>query len=405
MDTATPIGFRDGSDDRQPVCIPLDLRLRHTHVIGQTGTGKSTLMERMALHDIQEGHGVAVLDPCGSMVERLMRLVQPVHADRVIYFAPGDLNGIPLWNPLACTDHQNRSRVVDHVLGAFMGIIRRVRRGDCVEHLLRQALFAVVHLRDGCLLDAANLLRRDSRQSAHIRAQLRHVINDQRTAAFWEEDFDAYTRDDLSTPAYMLSKLLGSEAVGAMLSQGRSAFDFRRIMEGGQVLLVDLSKVGTEAREILGCLVLSLLHLAALGRRIVEGSSLRPFHVYCDEAHRFMTDAMEDFMAETRRSEVSLILSNQHMSQFSACKADVLSSVGSKVMFRVNSNDAQHLRKDLQGKVAVDDLVALDVGYAIARIANEVVLLRTLPPRDIPRDNCRDLIVQQSHERYYRPIR
>ena len=113
MDTATPIGFRDGSDDRQPVCIPLELRLQHTHVIGHSRTGKSTLMERMALHDIQEGHGVAVLDPCGSLVERLMRLVQPGHADRVIYFAPGDLNWIPLWNPLACTDRPDRSRVVD----------------------------------------------------------------------------------------------------------------------------------------------------------------------------------------------------------------------------------------------------------------------------------------------------
>lgn len=266
MNTATPIGLRRGSDTPQPVCIPAALRLRHTHVIGGSGTGKSTLMEYMILHDIQRGHGVAVIDSDGSLAERILRLVQRRHIDRVIYLDPGDINWIPLWNPLACTSHTDRHRVVDHVVRALRSPILGMGRGDRVEHLLRQAMFAVLHLPNGCLLDVANLLRRHSRRSAQIRAQLRQVIKDRWAAAFWEEDFDAYKQDDLSTPGYVLSKLLGSEIVESMLAHGQSAFDFHLIMETSQVLLVNLSKVGTEVRGILGSLVLSLLQLAALGR-------------------------------------------------------------------------------------------------------------------------------------------
>jgi hypothetical protein len=190
-----------------------------------------------------------------------------------------------------------------------------------------------------------------------------------------------------------------------MLSDGESFFDLRDVMDSGMILLLDLSSVSPEVRAIIGRLALSLLHLTALGRQSGEASSLRPFHVYCDDAHRFVTEVMEDLMAETRRFKVSLTLVHQCMSQFRAGKTGVLSSVGSTIMFRVCGNDAQHLCKDLPGKVAVDDLATLAVGHAVARIGGRVVRLRTLPPLEIPRDNCRNLIVQQSHERYYQPTR
>ena len=190
-----------------------------------------------------------------------------------------------------------------------------------------------------------------------------------------------------------------------MLSQTDSSFDLRDIMDCGKILLLDLSWLSSEARDIFGRLMLTLLHLTAVGRRSHEANYSRPFHIYCDAAHRFVTDIMEDLMAETRRSNVSLTLAHQYMRQFSTRKADALSSAGSTIIFRVDSNDAQHLRKDLQGKVELDELITLEVGQAVARIGSEVVRVRTLPPLVIPPVSCRDLIVQQSHERYYRPMR
>jgi hypothetical protein len=220
---------------------------------------------------------------------------------------------------------------------------------------------------------------------------------------FWRHDFERYSSSDLSPAQHKLSKLLTSGTVSLMLSQDESAFDLRDIMESGKILLVDLSKVGPEVREILGCFVLSLLHLTALSRESAAADTIRPFHIYCDEAHRFMTDAMEDLIAETRKFNVSLTLAHQYMSQFKERKSDALSSVGSTIIFNVDTKDAQHLKKDLQGLVDVTDLITLEVGHAVARIGTHVVRLATCMPLSVPEDNCRDLIIAQSHAKYCRP--
>ncbi|UCG88407.1 MAG: ATP-binding protein [Gemmatimonadota bacterium] len=175
-------------------------------------------------------------------------------------------------------------------------------------------------------------------------------------------------------------------------------------MDSGGILLVDLSGVGYEIREILGCFLLSLLHLTALSRGSVPTDAHRPFHVYCDEAHRFMTEPMEDIIAETRKFNVSLTLAHQYLSQFNKAKTDALSSVGSTIIFNVDTRDAQYLKKDLQGLVDVNDLITQDVGHAIARIATHVVRLETQRPLDIPKENCREFIVERSRARYCRPV-
>ncbi len=116
-----------------------------------------------------------------------------------------------------------------------------------------------------------------------------------------------------------------------------------------------------------------------------------------------MTDAMEDLIAETRKFDVSLTVAHQYMSQFTTRKSDALSSVGSTIVFNVDTKDAQHLRKDLRGLVEVEDLITLDIGQAIARIGTHVVRLATHPPLDIQEENCRDLIIARSHAKYCRP--
>ena len=116
-----------------------------------------------------------------------------------------------------------------------------------------------------------------------------------------------------------------------------------------------------------------------------------------------MTDAMEDLIAETRKFNVSLTLAHQYMSQFSRDKGDALSSVGSTIVFNVDTKDANHLKKDLQGLVDLKDLITLEVGHAVARIGTHVVRLATCMPLSIPKDNCRDLIIAQSRAKYCRP--
>ncbi len=116
-----------------------------------------------------------------------------------------------------------------------------------------------------------------------------------------------------------------------------------------------------------------------------------------------MTDAMEDMIEENRKFGVSLTLAHQQLSQFNIRKIDSFSNVGSTIIFKFGTKDAQFLRRDLQDKVEQKDLITLDRGQAITRIGNEVVRIRTNKPLKIPEVNCRDRIIEQSHARYYRP--
>lgn len=401
--TGTPIGTTIWTDAHLPVCIPPALRRRHTHLIGKPGMGKSTLMESMFLDDLRQGHGAALLDPHGQLAQRLLCLIPPEHADRVIYLDPGDPDWVPIWNPLHSAAGAGADRVADDLVRAFKSIVDGW--GDRLEHLLRHAVMALLRLPGSSLMDVSNLLRQRSDESRQLRSLLLQVLENPLALSFWRQDFDRYSAADLSPPQHKLSKLLTSGSVSLMLAQSDSAFDLRAVIEEGKVLLVDLSTLGPEVREILGCFLLSLLHLTALGRGGEPGQELRPFHIYCDEAHRFMTDAMEDLIAETRKFNVSLALAHQYLSQFSRPKVDALANVGSTVIFNVDTRDAQHLKKDLQGLVEIDDLITLEVGQAIARIGTEVVRLRAHPPLPIPPDNGRQRIIEQCRRLYCKPTR
>ena len=396
-----PIGFCMSTDKKHPVCIPDYLRTRHVHVIGCSCMGKSTAMEFMVLHDIQQNQGVAVIDPYGRLVQRLLGLIPEEHADRVIYFNPGDPDWIPLWNPLRCRSTQGIGRVADDLVRAFKSFFSGW--GDRLEHLLRQSILAVLHLPGGSLLDVLNILRQKSEESRLLRAQILKIIDNELLRNFWEHDFDRYGPADLIPLQSKFSKLLTSKPVALMLLQSDSAFDFQSLMDSGKILLVDLSNTGPEVREILGCFTLSLLHLAGLGRGSGPAFQNRPYHIYCDEAHRFMTDAMEDMIEENRKFGVSLTLAHQQLSQFNIRKIDSFSNVGSTIIFKVGTKDAQFLMRDLQDLVEQKDLITLDVGQAIARIGTEVVRIRTNGPLEIPEKNCRDRIIEQSHAQYYRP--
>jgi hypothetical protein len=399
--TGTPIGWCACAGVQRPICIPPDVRGEHVHLIGRPATGKSTVMESMILHDVGQGHGVAVLDPHGGLVQRIAGLLSGERAKRVIYIDPGDPDWVPWWNPIDCRSGLEIGRVTDGLVRAFWSF--STGWSDRTEHLLRHAIFAALRLPRGSLLDVWDILHPRSNKGRRLRAQAIKVADNRAAKLFWRHDFDRYTSADLAPAQHKLSKLLTSGTVSLMLSQDDSAFDLRSIMDSGGVLLMDLSTLGPEAREMLGCFTLSLLHLAALGRGSASTGAHRPFHIYCDDAHRFTTDAIEDLIAETRRFSVSLTLAHQYLSQFTTRHTDVLSSVGSTIIFNVDAKDAQQLTASLRGMVDLDDLISLETGCAIARIGTQVVRLETRTPLNVPRGNCRDLIMARSRAKYCRP--
>ena len=402
LSQGTPIGYCECADESLPVCIPLKKRFYHTHLLGRTGMGKSSVIEVMFLDDILHGYGTAVIDPHGTLIQRLLRLIPPEHADRVIYFNPGDTDWVPIWNPLNNCSTLALERIADELINAFKSFVDGW--GDRLETLLRNSLLGILHLPNGSLYDVFNLLRQKSLESDGLREEILKVVDSELLKVFWRHDFDKYKAIDLAPPKHKLSKLVGSGTTSLMLSQGDSSFDLHEIMETGKILLVDLSKVGPELQCILGCFMLSLLNITARGRDNVNPDLLPPFHIYCDEAHLFITDAIESLIAQARKFRVSFTLAHQYMSQFDIKKRDAISSVGSTIIYNVDTKDAQYLKKDLRNLVELDELISLDVGHVIANINNKVVRLQTHFIDKLPEKNCREKIIENSHKLYYKPV-
>ena len=390
-----------GNDNR--VCLPDDLRKEHTHLIGGTGMGKSTTQEHMILSDIENDHGVAVLDPHSDLVDRLLCLIPEPYVDRTIFFDPGDPDWIPMWNPLQRIPGQDIGRTADDIVQAIQSFISKTGWGDRLEHLLRNMIFSLIHLRHGTFLDISNLLRNKSEEAKLLKREILKVVDNETVQQFWRYDYEKYGKDDFGPPRNKLSKLMISSSVSLMLSQPESLFNFRDIMDQGMILLVNLSNIGPMVRSFLGCFILSLLHLSALSRSKIPPDQRKQFHIHCDEAHRFMTDSLEDLIAETRKYKVSLSLAHQYMSQFGKRKTDAFSTVGSTIIFSADNRDAGYLVKDLQKKVTIEDLISLERWESISRIGTDIVRFKTRPPVSVPRKHFKDRIIEESRRKYYRP--
>jgi RecA/RadA recombinase len=402
--TGTWIGNCDYAGISDRVCIPEEPRQRSTHLIGRSGMGKTTVQEHMILSDIERGDGVAVLDPHGDLVERIIRLIPEEHAGRTIYFNPGDPEWVPIWNPLEPIPGQDSAQTADDIVQAIRSFVSSGGWGDRLENILRHIIFALLHLPKSTFLDISDLLRNKSDESKILRREILKVVDNETARQFWRHDYDKYSKDDLGPPKNKLSKLLVSGTVSLMLSQPDNQINFRQIMDQGSIFLVNLSTVGPMIRGILGCFILSLLHLTALSRSNIPKEERKQFHIHCDEAHRFMTDSLEDLIAETRKYRVSLSLAHQFMKQFAQKKTDAFSSVGSTIMFNVDSRDAAYLIKDLRGLVKVDDLTSLGIGEAIVRIGTDIVRTKMRDILKPPENNLRDQIISESRKKYYKPV-
>jgi len=398
----TPIGTCEYAGTTQNICISPKIRSRSTHLIARHGMGKSTLLENMVLDDISNGAGVAVLDPHGDLIYRLLHLIPEKYVDKTVYLFPGDANWIPLWNPIHIIPNQDVSKTTDDIVASIKNIVQGW--GDRLENLLRFAISGLLLVPGSSLLDVSNLLRKNSVESERLIQQIKKVIDSKIAKTFWEDGLSKYSNQDLNPPQHKLSKFLMSGNVSLMLSQPENKINFREIMDSGKILLIDLSGIGSDLRELLGSLILSFLHITALSRSDILIDQRKQFHVYCDEAHRFLTSTFEDMIAETRKFAVSMTLAHQYLRQFDRDMRDAILTAGSTIIFNVDMNDARYLAKDLQDLVKPEDMATFEVGDAIARIGTNIVKITTKEQVELPSENYCQKIIEESHRKYYKPV-
>lgn len=373
----TVVGRSSFQGDFRPIYITDEDRLRHVYAIGQTGTGKSTLLTNMIIQDIVNGKGVAMIDPHGDLVAEVLGHIPSNRLQDVIYFDPSDLDR-PLG--LNMLDY-NRNRpeektfIVNEMQSIFNRLFSQETMGPMFEQYMRNALLLLM---EDIANEPATLIEvpRVFTDPEYRRRKLSRIQNPV-VVDFWEKEaVKAGGEASLAnmTP-YITSKFnnfISNDYMRPIIGQTKSAFNFREVMDEGKILLVNLSKgrIGDINAGLLGMVFTGKILMAALSRvDTADVSKRRDFNLYIDEFQNFTTDSIATILSEARKYRLSLTIAHQFIAQLTEKIRDaVFGNVGSMVVFRVGVQDAEFLLKQFEPIFDRNDLVNIDNFNAYVKI-------------------------------------
>ncbi|GMV43744.1 MAG: hypothetical protein AMXMBFR64_54600 [Myxococcales bacterium] len=347
----------------------------HTYLVGRTGTGKSTLLLRIALGRIAEGHGVALIDPHGDLADALLERIPAHRADDVLVFDPTDVErpvGLNLMEHDPARPEQ-KSFVINEVLAILDQLYEmRLVAGPIFEQYFRYAFLAMFG--DPKTTVDITLLERFFVDGSFRDGVLRRT-RDGRAAAFWRQIAERATGDTglVNMAAYVSSKLtsfVSNEFITPIVGQKRSSFDLRALMDEGRVLVVRLPKgrLGGLNTRLLGMVVIMRALLAALSREDLPAAERRPFHLLADEFQTLVTPSMAELLAEARKYGLRLTMANQNLAQVpEGVRAAVLGNVGTVVAFGLGVCDADVIAQTLGDPSLAQALVRLPPYQAVVR--------------------------------------
>jgi Type IV secretion-system coupling protein DNA-binding domain len=387
-----------------PVTLSADGRVQHCYVIGASGTGKSTLLLNLILQDIHAGEGLAVLDPHGDLVDDILGRIPETRWNDVILFDPSDEE-----YPVGFNVLEAHSEVEKNLLGSdLVAVFRRLSTswGDQMTSVLGNAVLAFLEsAQGGTLVDLRRFL-----VDPTFRAQFLATVRDPEIVYYWQKSFPLLVGKPQGPILTRLDTFLRPKLIRAMVAQREQRFDLGRVMNEGKILLAKLSQgmIGEENAHLLGTLLVSKFHQLALSRQELAVSSRRPFSVFIDEFHHFVTPSMASILSGARKYRLGLVLAHQELQQLQSRDADVASAVMAnpytRICFRVGDHDAKRLAEGFSFFEA-RDLQNLKAGEAICRVerAEFDFNLRTFPLPEAAGSEatlCRKEIVARSRERY-----
>lgn len=335
-------------------------RFNHFYTIGRTGTGKTNLLECLALQDIRAGRGVCVIDPHGDLVKRLVPLI-PGHRwqDLVVLDATDPTNQLT-YNPLKKVRTDRIPLAASGLLEAFKKLWQH-EWGVRMEHILRNALYALLEAGGGALPDVLRILSDQS-----YRAEVLTRVENKQVKAFWEKEFMRYNpryRQEAIAPIQnKIGAFLADPRLRRIFSGGGKEIRIRRIMDDKKIFLINLNKgvLGEDSANLLGALTVTAVSLAALSRSDISESERTPFFVYIDEFQSFTTLSVATMISEIRKFRVGLTLAHQHLHQLEEdIRHAVLANVGTIVSFRIGAEDARVMEREFEPHFSHEDLVNL----------------------------------------------
>jgi type IV secretory pathway TraG/TraD family ATPase VirD4 len=401
----TPIAVTNWRDIRKKFGIKEKNRRGHMYVVGKTGTGKSSLLGNMLISDLSQGNGIALIDPHGDLAETMLRFIPPNRVGDVIYLNPGDLEYPFAFNPLRKVSPDYRHQVVSGLISVFKKIWHEFW-GPRLEHLLRHALFSLLDYPGSTLLDVTRIFT-----DTPFRMKVLSYITQEAVKAFWLNEFDKYSpwlRSEAVSPILnKMGQFLTNLPLRNIVGQKDNTFSLRKVMDEGKILIANLSKgaIGEDNCALLGAMLVTQIQLATLSRANVGEKERRPFYLYVDEVHTFLTQSFADILSEARKYGLNLVLAHQYVAQLKEeLRNAVFGNVGTIISFRVGAEDANHLAREFAPSFDESDFVNLPnyhiyLKLMIDGITSEPFSATTLPLPDRGISN-RDEIVNESRRKY-----
>lgn len=387
------------------VHLSLELRLNHCHILGGTGSGKSTLLGQLALQDIQKGHGIAVIDPHGDLIDALLPHVPKERLDDVILFDPSDSEYAIGFNPLSASSPREKELLATD----FIAVMRQHTSswGDQMSSLLGNAVLAFLHnSHTGTLPELRRFL-----VSPEFRARILKTVTNQEVEYFWEHEAGLANKTAVGSILVRLDELLRSESLLHILGQRANKLNFGEIMDTRKIFLARLSKglIGQPNAYLLGGLLVSKFYQTTIARQSRQRHNRPPYMLLMDEAGELLTSTISEILVGARKYGLGLTLAHQSLRQLTGddeVYGAVTGSCGTKICFQVGGDDARKMADEFGGFVAAD-LMNLNKLHAVARVgprdASFNLQTRFIPePEREPEEAYQDLL-DRTRQRYGTP--
>lgn len=389
--------------------IKMKDRRKHVYLIGKTGTGKSTFIANMAINDMRNKRGFAVIDPHGDLSEILLNYVPSFRVNDVVYLDPSDPEYAFALNPLEVTNAAQKELVVSGIVSIFNKLYGH-SWGPRLEYVLRNCLLSVIDMPDATLLMVTEMLINDD-----FRAKVLRQLKDPVMQSFWNNEFaKMHPRLKSETISPILNKVgqfTSSALIRNIIKQPKSSVNLQKIMDEGKILLLNLSqgKLGEDNAALLGAMTITKLQLAAMGRVNQKEEDRRDFYLYVDEFQNFATTSFIKILSEARKYRLNLIIANQYIMQIPEdVRAAIFGNAGTMLSFIIGAGDSPYMAKEFGERFKEEDLLALGNYQAIIKLAIDGItqppfLCYTLPLPQSATQN-REKVIRSSRERYTKKI-
>lgn len=395
------LGTNAHQNVEKPVSVSTADRFTHMHVIGATGTGKSTFLLNGIVQDIANGNGLAVLDPHGDLIESVLNCIPEYRKKDVIVIDPSDTEYSVGFNIISADTELEKEVLSSDLVSMFQKF--STSWGDQMNSVLANTLLAFLENAErGTLLDVRRFLLEPP-----FRERVLKTVTDQSVAYYWRKEFPIIRTNSIGSILTRLDSFLRPKAIRYMVGQ-KQGLNFDDILNGQRILLMKLSHglIGESNSYLLGSLIVSKIYQTALSRQSIPKEVRKTFFVYIDEFQHFITPSLSHILSGGRKYGVGLVLAHQSLDQISEADSELAASLvanaGIRTCFRLGESDAQKLGKGF-ASFAEEDLLNLNTGEAICRVGRSDMDFNLTVPKDgFARHTClsSDEVVEASRMRY-----